>query len=264
MSDKLPPNHSASAHKDKVGRVMHEFKRGQLHSGTGDKGKKGPTVKSRAQAIAIGLGYTEDAALIYAEILDFISAKEASDAANRGETSDIDATPGKQKPANKIKQDEQGIVTTFPTLPKQAPGNNYYNEGVFIKKNKKAGCPPGTQAVGGGMCKNPKPGGRQYFEVEKGKGCPPGSKSAGKGRCRVDFAEPGAMSQASAQSAAQSVQDTPCEKKKKNPEQPKKEQATPTPPTSPTQPTQPISPEKQMVKDAAKKRAEQCAKQTGN
>lgn len=55
MSDKLPKNHSASAHKDKVGQVMHEFKRGQLHSGTGKKGKKGPVVKSKAQALAIAL-----------------------------------------------------------------------------------------------------------------------------------------------------------------------------------------------------------------
>lgn len=36
---------------DKVGKVMHEFKEGDLHSGS----KKGPKVKSRKQAIAIGL-----------------------------------------------------------------------------------------------------------------------------------------------------------------------------------------------------------------
>ena len=35
----------------KVEKVMHEFKGGKLHSGS----KKGPVVKSRAQAIAIGL-----------------------------------------------------------------------------------------------------------------------------------------------------------------------------------------------------------------
>jgi hypothetical protein len=35
----------------KVGTVMHEFKHGQLHSGS----KKGPLVRSRAQAVAIGL-----------------------------------------------------------------------------------------------------------------------------------------------------------------------------------------------------------------
>ncbi len=35
----------------KVDKVMHEFKAGTLHSGS----KKGPTVKSREQAIAIGL-----------------------------------------------------------------------------------------------------------------------------------------------------------------------------------------------------------------
>jgi hypothetical protein len=37
--------------KDKVHRVMHEFKHGELHSGS----KHGPKVKSRKQAIAIAM-----------------------------------------------------------------------------------------------------------------------------------------------------------------------------------------------------------------
>lgn len=37
--------------KSKVKKVMHEFKEGELHSGS----KKGPMVKSRKQAIAISL-----------------------------------------------------------------------------------------------------------------------------------------------------------------------------------------------------------------
>lgn len=37
--------------KDKVEKVMHEFKEGELHSGS----KKGPKVKSRKQAVAIAL-----------------------------------------------------------------------------------------------------------------------------------------------------------------------------------------------------------------
>jgi len=37
--------------KDKVEKVMHEFKRGKLHSGS----KTGPKVKSRRQAIAIAM-----------------------------------------------------------------------------------------------------------------------------------------------------------------------------------------------------------------
>jgi len=37
--------------KDKVEKVMHEFKRGELRSGS----KKGPKVKSRKQAVAIAL-----------------------------------------------------------------------------------------------------------------------------------------------------------------------------------------------------------------
>lgn len=40
-----------TAAKGKVGKSMHEFKEGILHSGS----KNGPTVKNRAQAIAIGL-----------------------------------------------------------------------------------------------------------------------------------------------------------------------------------------------------------------
>ena len=39
------------AKKDKVKTVMHEFKRGKLHSGS----KSGPKVKSRKQAIAIAM-----------------------------------------------------------------------------------------------------------------------------------------------------------------------------------------------------------------
>ena len=47
----MPRKYSPSASKD-VEREMHKFKRGQLKSG---KGGKGGTVKSRKQAIAIGL-----------------------------------------------------------------------------------------------------------------------------------------------------------------------------------------------------------------
>ena len=39
-----------SASMKKVGKVMHEYKTGTLHSG-----KKGPVVKSRKQAVAIAL-----------------------------------------------------------------------------------------------------------------------------------------------------------------------------------------------------------------
>lgn len=37
--------------RDKVRKVMHEFKKGTLHSGS----KKGPKVRSRKQAIAIAM-----------------------------------------------------------------------------------------------------------------------------------------------------------------------------------------------------------------
>ena len=42
---------SKKAKRDKVHTVVSEFKKGELHSGS----KSGPVVKSRAQAIAIGL-----------------------------------------------------------------------------------------------------------------------------------------------------------------------------------------------------------------
>ena len=44
-------------HKGKVHKVMKEFKRGTLHSGS----KKGPKVKSRRQALAIALSKAREA-----------------------------------------------------------------------------------------------------------------------------------------------------------------------------------------------------------
>lgn len=45
-----------AAKKEKVAKVMREFKSGTLHSGKNPKGpKKAPVVKSRKQAIAIAL-----------------------------------------------------------------------------------------------------------------------------------------------------------------------------------------------------------------
>jgi hypothetical protein len=96
MAKELPPGHPASAHKDKVGEEMHAFKHGQLRSGTGKKGKKGPIVKSRAQALAIALsvagkskkkgtsdhaerlmsmGYSEETANQVAEMLEHSEGK---------------------------------------------------------------------------------------------------------------------------------------------------------------------------------------------
>lgn len=48
-----------SAGDAKMAKIMHEWKMGTLHSGKGPKGpKKGPVVKSRQQAIAIGMSQT--------------------------------------------------------------------------------------------------------------------------------------------------------------------------------------------------------------
>ena len=38
-------------HKDKMEKVMHEYKEGSLHSGS----RKGPVVRSRKQAVAIAM-----------------------------------------------------------------------------------------------------------------------------------------------------------------------------------------------------------------
>ena len=46
----MAPKKQGKAQK-KVAKVMHEFGKGELHSG----GKKGPLVKSRKQAIAIAM-----------------------------------------------------------------------------------------------------------------------------------------------------------------------------------------------------------------
>jgi len=56
LSTQYPDTHGKEAKrmpkgKDKVHKVMSEYKRGELHSGS----KKGPVVKSRKQAIAIAM-----------------------------------------------------------------------------------------------------------------------------------------------------------------------------------------------------------------
>lgn len=43
----------------KVGKVMHEYKHGQLHSGS----KQGPKVKNQKQAVAIALSEAREAGL---------------------------------------------------------------------------------------------------------------------------------------------------------------------------------------------------------
>lgn len=48
---KMTTKKTAPKSKGKVGKVMDEYKEGKLHSGS----KKGPVVKGRKQAIAIGL-----------------------------------------------------------------------------------------------------------------------------------------------------------------------------------------------------------------
>ena len=263
MADKLPPEHGVDAHKDKMGKVMHEFKRGQLHSGTGKKGKKGKVVKSREQAIAIGLsyveklmglGYSEAAALA---VTDFIESQKAADEVEQNSLEgDIDARPGKQKGTQgKQKQDQQDSIATFPTVP--------HSEGPMVKA-RKGKCPTGTRSVGGGFCKNPKAGKRQYFDKEEGRGCPPGSKPAGKGRCQVNFAE-------FADGDVEAVNNTPCPEKKSPAEKQAEKAQRGTQPTTPapqekkpTEPVKPLAGENLEKRRVAKERAERCAKQAGN
>lgn len=53
----MPTRKKGSKAQTKVKRVMHEYKHGELHSGS----KKGPKVKSRKQAIAIALSEARQA-----------------------------------------------------------------------------------------------------------------------------------------------------------------------------------------------------------
>ena len=51
MKNKKPKAPKKDKKKSKISKVMHEYKEGELHSGS----KKGPKVKKRSQAIAIAL-----------------------------------------------------------------------------------------------------------------------------------------------------------------------------------------------------------------
>lgn len=53
-----PPTEAENPKAYKMHKVMHEFKTGSLHSGS----KKGPKVKNRKQAIAIGISEGKKAA----------------------------------------------------------------------------------------------------------------------------------------------------------------------------------------------------------
>ena len=284
MAEKLPPGHGVDAHKDKMGKVMHEFKRGQLRSGTGKKGKKGKVVTNRAQAIAIGssyteklmaMGYTEEAAMEVASFMVFneplglamasgmvqtaagyIESEEAAKLTEQNSyEADVDHTPGKQKPQKDrvAKQDDQDSIATFPTVP--------HSEGPMVRASK-GRCPTGTRSVGGGFCKNPKAGKRQYFEIEKGKSCPPGSKGAGKGRCRVDFSE---FTEAN-------VGSTDCPPPKSEAEKAAEKAQAGTQPTKPETAdagNQTETPKVQSVEEAAeaearKQKREECKKLRGN
>lgn len=267
--------------KDCVGEEMHRWKHTGLHSGTGKKGKKGklvdyPSGQKQAVAIALNvcgksnhseaiqsLGFSEEAAEMFAEMYDFISSKDAAAFANEGPLGDSDSTPGKQKgKSGRRKQDPQESQATFPTLPKQAPGSENYSDGPMMRA-RKGKCPPGTRAVGGGFCRNPRPGRSQYFEIEKGKSCPPGSRGAGKGRCRVDFSE----------FMESNVGSTACPPKKTEAEKQAAKAAKGTTPTKPQTAdagaAQTPAPTVKNVQSAAQQEAKKqqrqaCKKQQGN
>lgn len=154
----LPPGHDVSAHKDTVGQEMHRFKRGELHSGTGKKGKLGKIVKDRAQAIAISLsvagkskgksstsdhaerlismGFSEETANEVAAMLDFATSnldwgKQFDDGKGPGTTKQPESGPSdrhhpeeivpKKTRKNNPKQDQPEMLSGV-ALPK-GPGN---------------------------------------------------------------------------------------------------------------------------------------------
>jgi len=98
----------------------------------------------------------------------------------------------------------------------------------FFPANKKK-CPPNTQAVGAGFCKNANPEKAGYILAIKKK-CPPNTRAVGAGYCKVDHAE---------KPPQQPKQPpTPCPDKK--PETAKKAEDT-APKPGPTQPKAPES-----------------------
>ena len=64
--------------KDCVRDEMRRFKSGELHSGTGKKGKEGATVKNRKQAIAIALSACGKSKKDYAESLQSLGYSETA------------------------------------------------------------------------------------------------------------------------------------------------------------------------------------------
>ena len=251
------------------------------------KGKKGKGKTSDHAEALQALGFSEEAALLVASFAEgfnaplglavasgmvqtagFIESEEAAKiTAQNSYEGDVDHTPGKQKPQKDrvAKQDDQGSIATFPTVP--------HSEGPMVAANK-GKCPTGTRSVGGGFCKNPKAGNRQYFEIEKGKSCPPGSRGAGKGRCRVDFAEPVANATNPAAPAATDkpkALDCPpkkseAEKQAEKAERGTQDTTTPDPqqPKEPPQPKEPKTAKELAEAEERKREREACKKSRGN
>ena len=114
----------------------------------------------------------------------------------------------------------------------------------FFPANKKK-CPPNTQAVGAGFCKNPNPDKAGYIQAIKKK-CPPNTRAVGAGYCKVDHAEPAPGG-------------TPCPEKKK-PEAPK-DTPKPVPGPSTPQATTATQSDPSTKKDPAQKKPP-CVKQS--
>jgi hypothetical protein len=262
---------------DCVGDEMALFHKGQLHSG---KSKKPVKSEKQAKAIALSvcgkskyaemiesLGFSEEAAAAYAEVYDYISAKDAENDAAEGPLGDIDSTPGKQKgDSGRRKQAPQGEVSSFPTLPNQT--DNPYAEGPMVRARNRS-CPVGTRAVGNGWCKNTKPGKRQYFEIEKGKGCPPGSRPAGKGRCRVDFSEFIEVTAASTSTGSSGGSSTACPEPKSDAQKQADKGTQPNKPKGADAGNQTETPKVKSVEQSAeaeakKQQREACKKNRGN
>lgn len=84
--------------KDKIKKVMHEYAEGKLHSGS----KKGPKVKSKAQALAIGYSEAKEAKKSSkskgtGEKPDKVNAKPVLEFVGAVRPTDLDN--GKKKPA---------------------------------------------------------------------------------------------------------------------------------------------------------------------
>lgn len=136
MKDK---EHSIDSHKDAVGRCMHRYKHHDpkpLHSGPGKKGKKGPVVTARKQAVAICLSIAERGGDGYSES----ALEEVSELLSDYGEGMVRRKKGKGCPKGTSPKGKWCLVS-------------YPDREFYLSLEDGESCPPGTKGSGGGYCK---------------------------------------------------------------------------------------------------------------